>query len=134
MSRRSARGFTLVELIMVIVLLGIAAVAIISGYGQVARSLSTNAELQAGMQLARGCGEYLIAQRRDNPLMGYSGVTGASICSTLPDPQGLTVAVTFTEPYGGAACGGISSCKLADITVTQGTQTLDTASLMLASY
>ncbi|MHB8550215.1 MAG: prepilin-type N-terminal cleavage/methylation domain-containing protein [Acidiferrobacterales bacterium] len=134
MMRNRSHGFTLVELIMVIVLLGIAAVAIISGYGQVARSLSTNANLQAGTQLARECGEYLIAQRRDNPLVGYSGVSGSSFCSTLPNPQGLTVTVAFTDPYGGAACGGISSCKLADITVTQGTQTLDSASLMLANY
>ena len=132
MTRRRATGFTLVELVMVIVLLGIAAVAILSGYGQVARSLSTNSDLQAGMQLARECGEYLIAQRRDNPAMGYSGLKGSAICSALPNPLGLSVAVTFTDPYKGAACPG--TCKLASISVTQGTKTLDTASLMLANY
>ncbi len=135
MTRSGMHGFTLIELIMVIVVLAIAAVALLSGYGQVADTIGTDATLQAGVQLARACGEYLIAERRDNPLKGYTGVTsgGSSICNVVPDPQGLTVTVTFT-PYTAAACPAGTTCTLAGITVTQGSETLDTTSLMLASY
>ncbi len=139
MTRSGMHGFTLIELIMVIVVLAIAAVALLSGYGQVADTIGTDASLQAGVQLARACGEYLIAERRDNPRNNprkdYSGVisAGSSICNVVPDPQGLTVAVTFT-PYTAAACPAGTTCTLAGITVTQGSETLDTTSLMLASY
>ncbi len=135
MTRSGMHGFTLIELIMVIVVLAIAAVALLSGYGQVADTIGTDASLQAGVQLARACGEYLIAERRDNPRKGYSSVisAGSSICNVVPDPQGLTVAVTFT-PYTAAACPAGTTCTLAGITVTQGSETLDTTSLMLASY
>ncbi len=135
MTRSGMHGFTLIELIMVIVVLAIAAVALLSGYGQVADTIGTDASLQAGVQLARACGEYLIAERRDDPRKGYSGVisAGSRICNVVPDPQGLTVAVTFT-PYTAAACPAGTTCTLAGITVTQGSETLDTTSLMLASY
>ena len=135
MTRSGMHGFTLIELIMVIVVLAIAAVALLSGYGQVADTIGTDATLQAGVQLARACGEYLIAERRDDPRKGYSGVisAGSRICNVVPDPQGLTVTVTFT-PYTAAACPAGTTCTLAGITVTQGSETLDTTSLMLASY
>ncbi len=132
MKRSTARGFTLVELVMVIVLFAIGATAIVAGYGQVGSSLSINSNLQAATQLARECGEYLLAERRDNSTIGYSGVTGSTFCSALPNPSGLTITINFTDPYSGAACPG--TCKLAAISVTNGTNTLASTSVMLVNY
>jgi len=127
-----AKGFTLVELVMVILLLSIGATVIVAGYGQVARSLSVNEDLQAATQLAQECGEYVVAARRDNPLIGYSGVTGANFCSGVPNPTGLSLTIAFTDPYRGVACPG--TCKLAAISVTKGGDSLAMTNVMLARY
>ncbi|MHB8410251.1 MAG: prepilin-type N-terminal cleavage/methylation domain-containing protein [Acidiferrobacterales bacterium] len=129
---RRASGFTLVELIMIIVLLAVLAVPLLGSFGQVSRSLGTDAALQSGQQLDRECGEFLLAQRRDNPAVGYAGIDSSTSCAALPNLHGLNVSVTLQSPYSGPACPG--TCKVADITVSQGTQTLDTSTLLLAQY
>ncbi|MHB8453798.1 MAG: type II secretion system protein [Acidiferrobacterales bacterium] len=126
-------GFTLIELVMVIVLLGIAAVAIVGGYGTVARSLGENQDIQTAVQLAQACGEYVLAARRDNPAIQYTGVKGANFCSSvLGTFQSFNINLSYTDPYTGSGCPG--KCKLVTINVVKGTDTLATSNLMLVNY
>lgn len=127
------RGFSLIELVAVIVLLSVAGTAIVGMYGSVASSLGENQDIQTGVQLTQECGEYLLNARRNNAAIGYTNATGSTFCSAiLPAFPGYTVSIAFTDPYAGAACPG--TCKLAQITASKGTDTVATTTLMLVSY
>ena len=66
-----ARGFTLVESIIVLVVLGIAAVAMISLQGNIFYSQSSSKDIQVGAQLMQECAEQILAMRRR---ISYSSV------------------------------------------------------------
>lgn len=134
MSRRTQAGFSLIELVAIIVLLSAGAVAIMGLYSGASRTLGSNQDAQIATQLAQECGEHIIAQRRYNATVQYAGITGATFCSAaLPAPPvGFTVTVNITDPYAGAACPG--TCKLAQINVAKAGDTLAGATLMLVDY
>ena len=101
-------GFTLIELVIVIMILGISSVSLVVLYGQVAGSVGINQNITAAAQLAQECGEYLLAQRRNN---GYA-MSGISDCSALPAFNGYgPPLVTLTNPYSGAGCPATATCK-----------------------
>lgn len=128
-----SRGFTLIEVVAAMLLLSVGAAGLIGMYGTVGRTLSGNQDMQTAVQMAQECSEYVVAQRRNNAAVGFAGVTGSTFCSTaLPATAGFTVTTPITSPYSPAFCPG--TCKLVNITVTKGTNTLAISSLMLVDY
>jgi prepilin-type N-terminal cleavage/methylation domain-containing protein len=130
MAQRSTKGFTLIELVMVIVLLSISSAGLIMLFGQLTNSLAINNDIQTAAQLAQECAEHLLAARRQ---AGYD-LGGVSDCSALPAYNGFgPPAVTVGDPYTGSACPGGASCKLLtiDATYDSGAATL---SLLLTDY
>ncbi|MDH5327250.1 MAG: type II secretion system GspH family protein [Gammaproteobacteria bacterium] len=111
------RGFTLVELIMVIMLLSVSSAVFVSLLGQMGVGVRSNKDTQAAAQLAQECGEYLLALRR---IQGYV-MGGVSDCSSLGafGADG-PAAVTLTEPYLGNGCPVGAACKLFDVAVSVG--------------
>lgn len=104
----ASKGFTLIELVIIIVVLGLSSVALVSLYGQVAGTVGINQDINSAAQLAQECGEYLLQQRRDN---GYA-MGGVSDCSALPAFNGYgPPTVTLTDPYSGAGCPSLATCK-----------------------
>jgi prepilin-type N-terminal cleavage/methylation domain-containing protein len=104
----AAKGFTLIESIIVMVVLGIAAAAIISLQGNIFKGQADNAAAETGVQMTQQCAEQILATRW-NAASGYSSVT-TSTCSALGS---YSVAVTPTYPSGTSAfgCGtGITCC------------------------
>ncbi len=121
------KGFTLVESIIVLVVLGIAAVGIISLQSQIFSGQSGNKDIQVGVQLMQECAEKLLAKGRanyaDTDLLTSAAATTSCNTITLPDYNAPTVP-TLTAGNSGttgmAACPFITgtNCKL--IRVTQG--------------
>jgi len=123
-------GFTLIELVMVIVLLSISSAGLITLFGQLTSSLSINNDIQTAAQLAQECAEHLLAARRT---AGYD-LGGITDCSALPALNGYgPPSVTTTDPYGGAACPSSANCKLLTISATYASGA-STVSLLLTDY
>ena len=124
------RGVTLVELVMVIVILGVAAVAIMDQFVNSARTYEINESVQTAAQLAQECAEHILATRR---LQGYAAITPT--CPALPGAftaAGYASAATF----GGApaACATPPSCTQVDVVVTQSGTERARVVFMLGNY
>lgn len=125
---KGQRGFSLIELVVVIVLLGISAVALLQQFSQAAGSLGQNVQIQTAAQLAQGCAEHLLAVRRGE---GYAIAIGTD-CSGLAGIAGYATSVT---PQGSpAACPVGASCEELLVTVNHGADTRAQVSLMLVDY
>lgn len=123
MRRRFGNGFTLIELVAVIVVLSIAAAIFATGFAQLPRSLVVDEEAQTAGQLAQECGEHIVAFRRDSdPSRGYDNVptgTGIAICDGLTAlPPGYTRSVDVTDAGGAAPCPSGAACKQAVVTAS----------------
>lgn len=123
-------GFSLVELVIVILVLTLASVPVLGRFTQVAGSLSINEELQVAAQLAQERAEQVLATRR---LSGYAAVAVGTTTDTLGGnyaAYGRSVTVTT---YGGSACP-VVNCKQVAIAVTNGATNRASIDLLLAEY
>lgn len=112
--RHAARGFTLVESIVTLVILGVASVGIATLSGNIFNADAGNKDLQIGVSLMEECAEQILAVRRVN---GYA-VTPSCNVSTMPAFAGFSAPSVTTTPYTGAACPTGGSCKQVVIAVT----------------
>ena len=130
LARCYSGGFSLIELVIVIVVFSIAAIPLLGGFANVARWLDTEQDIPIATQLSQECAEHLMLQRRTN---GYASITSTS-CDVLPAFAGYTRSLTITSPYTGSACPTGASCKLVAISVAKGGNTVDTNTFMLVDY
>lgn len=144
MNARS-RGFTLIELVMIIVLLSVAGTAILGMFGQVGRSLVTNQDTQTGAQAAQACAEQILAFRRSTLAgYGYANVTvgnNTGACNAgFTAVGGVTAAPTVnvaSHSSGSlAACPSATAgdCKLVTITVNSNGLQAANLSVLLVNY
>jgi Tfp pilus assembly protein PilV len=99
--RRALRGFTLIEAIIVLATLGVAAITIMSLQGVILAKESDNKDLQTGAGLVQECAEQILATRR---LLGYSTVN-QNTCSALGNTAGFGApTVTVTTNAGSPSC------------------------------
>ena len=127
----TSKGFTLIETIVVMVLLSIAAVAIINLQGNVFNGQSGNKDLQVGVQLLQECAEQVIAVRRKS---GLNAVTTAT-CSALGNYGGFGAPIiTLTADNTGAACPTGGTCNQVVITLSKGGSSLTPVTLELVNY
>jgi prepilin-type N-terminal cleavage/methylation domain-containing protein len=131
---RSA-GFTLIELVIVIVVLAIGVVAIGSAFAYMVRSLTLNEDLQYSWQIAHECAEHILGQARA-PRGHFTAVVagaGSAICNGMA-VAGYTRVVNVTNmPTGGALCSAGWACKRVEIVVTKGSMTT-ALNFMLVQY
>lgn len=117
----AGKGFTLVETLIVMVVLGIGAVAIISLQGNIFSGQSANQTIQVGVQLMQECAEQILAKRRSvTNGYGYSSIVESTVCSTLGNYGGIVGVpiVTATPDVGTAGtCTSASSTCLVTITI-----------------
>jgi prepilin-type N-terminal cleavage/methylation domain-containing protein len=136
--RRRQAGFSLIEMIIVIVILGIASVAVVTMVAGLGSRQDDNRDLQVGAQLLQECGEWIVASHRRDENFFTDVLTGTSTnCFSGPAAYGgfnqPTVAVTDTS--GGGWCPpSPAECKTAVITITKSGNSLQPISLMVVKY
>lgn len=133
--RHIPRGFSLIELIVVIVVVSIAAVVLLQLFTGVAESLASNEDIQTASQLAQECGEHVMAVRR-NPAQGVGAVTN-SVCDVLPAPlPGFARAVAVTDLTASPPCTVTTAgtCKRVVVSITKGAATPAAVTLMVVNY
>jgi len=135
MNRPLHKGVSLIELIIVIVVVSIAAVAMLPLFGGVARSLNINEDTQTAAQLGQECAEHILAARR-NPLLGYGAINN-TICNALPDPlAGFTRTVAVTDLTASPPCTVTTAgtCKNVRVSITTPTTSPTVLTLMVVNY
>lgn len=133
--RRIPRGFSLIELIIVIVVVSIAAVVLLQLFTGVAESLASNEDIQTASQLAQECGEHVMAVRRD-PKTGFAAVTN-SVCDVLPAPlPGFTRAVAVTDLTASPPCTvtAAGTCKQVVVSIAKAGIAPAAVTLMVINY
>lgn len=138
-------GFTLIELVIVMIIISVGLVGLISLFGNTSTSLSTNETVQQATQYAQECAEKLISTRRSN---GFTQFTANGSFSCGSNPSGFTRLPNDGAPdtggtYTGAAgtcnsntpcpCPVGVLCRDIPITVTSGTLS-SSITVMLVNY
>jgi prepilin-type N-terminal cleavage/methylation domain-containing protein len=125
-SCRFFRGFTLVESIIVLVILGLAMAGITTLTINLGSHQTENQEWQIGLKQMQACAEDILAQRR----------ASADLSTFVPSCAGLpgSPALSPTVPYTGVGCPAGQSCKLYSITVAVNGSNLTPITLLLVPY
>ena len=124
-------GFSLIELVMVIVILALASLAIGTQFMQSAQSWMLDERIQTASQLAQARAEQLLADRRGND---YTAVPAGTTTETLAGNYTGYTRTTMVSAYAGAACP-VSDCRQVVITVTDAdSQVRAETTLMVANY
>lgn len=123
-ARSRMQGFSLVELIAIIVLLAVGLVSLLQVFGTATRTISSNVDGQQGAQLAQERAERLLADRRNqNPGFGYNSPSlaiGTTNESPVPAFSGYRRQTQIsTLASGTGPCPAGASCKQVQITVVR---------------
>lgn len=128
------RGFTLIETLLVMVVLGIASATIISLQGGIFAGQSSSQDLQMGTQIVQECAEQVLALRRRAPSGGYAAVTPAA-CSTLGNVGGFGLPlITLRDDTGADLAACASTYCTANITVGKSGSFVAPITLRLRKY
>lgn len=119
--RRAAAGFTLLELVVMIVFISVGLAGLASMFGESGRALVIGEDVQTAAQHGQECAERFMATRRD--LGFYDPSITTALCGT--DPAGFTRTVTPAglPTYTGtamSACPNLATCRDIVITTTRG--------------
>lgn len=109
--RNRQLGFTLIELVAVIIVMAVAAVPLFGLFSQSGVSMLANEETQTAAQLAQERAEHLMAVRRNR---GYGDVelsTNLSEDLNGTNYSRYTRSTTITNPFTGNGCPGGATCK-----------------------
>ncbi|RLA01872.1 MAG: hypothetical protein DRQ45_05370 [Gammaproteobacteria bacterium] len=126
------QGFTLLELIIVIVIVALASVPILGQFTQVASSMLVDEEIQTAAQLAQERAEGVLADRRN---LGYAAIpTGTTIDAMGGNYSSYSRTLIVNEPPSGSGCAAGATCKEVIVTVDRGASTRAEVSYILVSY
>jgi len=136
----SAKGFTLIELIVFIVIMGIAAFALARSFVSVVPRSPTPTQLAQATQLAQERVELILGQR-DSPTAGYSAPE-LDPCKRAGPPAICTSTFGYDVSSAGTAAGSevpwndnpITNYKLVTVTVQLNGVTLARQEVVLANY
>ena len=133
---KSRQGFSLIELIITIVVVAIAAVAIGSAFTYISRSQRLTVDLLAATQIAQECASHVMGRNRKPG--SYAAVPLAApstLCDALPpiDPA-YTRLVNITAAAAGTLCTAGWTCKQVEVRVTGAGRDLVVLNFMLVNY
>ncbi len=128
---RHQRGFTLIELVLVIVIITIASVPLFSLFTQATSSILSNEELQTAAQLAQEQAESVLALRRTQ---GFAAVApGTTNEPAVYNGFNRTTVVGAPSPVP-TGCPAGPACNEVVIQVDKGGPVLAEVSLLLVDY
>jgi len=130
---KSQEGFTLIELVVVIIIISIATVPLFGLFSQAASSLLINEKTQIAVQLAQEHAEFLLAIRR-NQDFNAAELSGSTTEALSGNFSGYNRATVITQPASGPGCPGGASCKEITISVDEGATTYAEVTFLLVSY
>jgi prepilin-type N-terminal cleavage/methylation domain-containing protein len=126
------QGFTLLELVMVILVVALASVPVLGQFAQVSGSLLANEEIQTAAQLAQERAEGILADRR---IQGYAAIaTGTTIDALTGSYAAYGRTVTVTEPPSGSGCAVGATCKEVVISTSLGGTPRAELTFILVNY
>jgi len=133
-------GFSILELIMVIVVVAIGAVAIGSAFAYISRSQRLMVDIMTATQIAQECSAHVVGLARHPG--SYAAVTpvinNSTVCNApaLPaiDPAFTRVVNVSTMAAGGALCSAGWACKRVEILVTRAGRDLVAMDFMVVNY
>jgi Tfp pilus assembly protein PilV len=131
--RAGMRGFSLVELIAIIVLLAVGLVSLLQVFGTATHTISYNVDGQLGAQLAQERVEQVLADRR-NPARGYSYMAAANYPAEPAIPGFASYSRTTAFAAGGAPCAPGGTCQTVTVTVRRAGQPVGQVTLMVGGY
>ena len=135
---KPAHGFSILELIIVIVVVAIGAVAIGSAFSYISRSQRVSVEVTAATQIAQECAAHVVGLARHPG--SYAAVapvaSPSTVCNSLPaiDPSYTRVVNVSTMAAGGALCGAGWACKRVEVLVSSGGRDLVALDFMVVNY
>jgi Tfp pilus assembly protein PilV len=141
--RQGMRGFTLIEVVAIIVVLSVGIVALLQVFGTATRTIGHNVDGQLGAQLAQERAEQLLADRRSlDPARGYNapslalGTVNEAPVTAFPDYYRRTV-ISAIAP-GVNPCPPAATCKQVLVSVVRTgqpiTQPVGQVTFMLVNY
>ncbi len=132
MTMHEQQGFTLLELVMVIMLVALASIPILGQFSQASGTLLTDEIIQTAAQLAQERAEGLLADRRNT---GYAAVPTGTVNDVLGGAySSYSRTVTVTSPPCGSGCAAGATCKEVVVSVDHSGRTRAEVTLMLVSY
>jgi prepilin-type N-terminal cleavage/methylation domain-containing protein len=126
-------GFTLIELVLVIIIIAVASVPLFSLFSRAASSLLINEKTQTAVQLVQERAEYLLAIRRSQDF------AAAELSSNTSEVlggnySGYTRSTVIRQPPAGPGCPAGATCKELVISVDEGGSTYAETTLVLVNY
>ena len=131
---RQQEGFTLIELIVVLVILAIASVPLFGRFSQASMTLLSNERIQTAAQLAQERAETLMGWRRN---LGYSAAQltpGSTVEPLAGNYAGYTRTTNITEPPVGPGCPLGATCKEVVVTVDRSGTSYAQVTFVLVDY
>lgn len=143
MRRHRMQGFSLIELVAIIVVLSVGIVSLLQVFGAATRTIGNNVDGQLGAQLTQERAEQLLADRRSlDPAKGYSapslalGTVNEVPVTAFPNYWRRTVISTIAS--GVSPCPAGATCKQVLVTVARTgnpiTQPVGQVVFMLVNY
>lgn len=125
---RRLHGFTLIEMVMIILVVSVGMLALANLFGGNSRTLVINESVQKVAQYAQACAERILEVRRDNT---FSAASSTTICAEMPgSPSVSGTSVTGTSS---SACPNGFACRNVTVTVRSGSVS-SVITLMLVDY
>jgi len=131
---RAEGGFTLIELVLVMIIISIGLLGLTSMFGNNMRTLAIAENTQSAAQYGQECAERVLAVRRDFGFTSVSNINPTTCdLPTLPTGFGRTVTINTYFGTNNTACPNLANCRDVTITVNSGSASSVTT-LMLVNY
>lgn len=135
---RAQKGFTLVEMVLVIIIISVASVPLFSLFSQASTSLLNNEAIQTAAQLAQERAEFVLSRKRE---LGFNGPVAELAVDTVTETltgnfSSFTRTTVITQPPAPlfAGCPGGAPCKRVIVNVDAGGPTLAQVTFLLINY
>ncbi len=126
-------GFTLIEIVLVIIILSVASVPLFGLFSQAGISVLNNEIIQKSTQLAQERAEHLMAIRRNQ---GYTAadISAGQVENLTGAFAGFIRTTTINNPYTGTDCPAGANCKQVDVSVVESGQKHADITFVLVDY
>ncbi len=124
------QGFTLVEVVLVILVLSLASVLVLGQFSAASKAWWVDEDLQVATQLAQERAEIVLAGRRNG---SYTSIAPGTVNDTLTGTFAVYTRTVAVTTLSASPCP-VASCKQVVVTVGRGGTDLATVTFMLVDY